>query len=155
MCIVYRQCGQSACLCQGRIQRTVFFFLGGGGSLGGGGLTYPHFQVFPLILGHFILKLLDYDIYFLFYVKFLSLFSRLGRGPNRPLRPLGGHGPMPPPLDPPMASAAIAAQLTSPDGSGNCILDTTAAIVGKHVPRTPGNQQIGVIKGSVSTAFAV
>ena len=40
---------------------------GGGASLGGGGLTYPIFK-FLYDLGHFILKLLNFDIYFFYFM---------------------------------------------------------------------------------------
>ena len=52
-------------------------FFGGGGFLTEGP-NLPPFSSLSTDLGHFILKLPNFDIYFLFYVKFLSLFSRFG-----------------------------------------------------------------------------
>ena len=66
------------------------------------GANLPPFSSFSTDLGHFILNLLNFYFYFLFYVKFLSLFSRWG-GKQATLGLWGGHGPVPPPLDPPMA----------------------------------------------------
>ena len=61
---------------------------GSSGPLGGGGLAegpnLTPFSSFSTDLGHFILNLLNLDIYVLFYVTFLSLFSRFW-GPKRPL----------------------------------------------------------------------
>ena len=42
------------------------------------GPNLPPLSSFSTDLGHFILKLLNFDIYFLFYVNFLSLFRRGG-----------------------------------------------------------------------------
>ena len=66
---------------QGRIQQSIW---GGGGQILAEGPNLPPFSSFSTDLGHFILKkLLNLDIYFIFFVKSLSLFSRLGG--NRPV----------------------------------------------------------------------
>ena len=52
------------------------------------------FSSFSTDLGHFILKLRNFDIYFLFYVRFLSLFSRFG-GQTGHFRPWGVMAPCP------------------------------------------------------------
>ena len=73
-----------------RIQRTVL----GGQTLSEEPNQTP-FSIFSADLLHFILKLLNIDIFI--YVYFLYLFSRLGR-PNRPLYGFGkSHGPKCPP----------------------------------------------------------
>ena len=76
---------------------------GSSGALGGTkswrrGPNLPPFSSFSTDLGHFILKSLNLDIYFLFYVKFLSLFSRFGVGKQAILGLWGGGGmaPWPP-----------------------------------------------------------
>ena len=51
-------------------------FFWGGTKFWRRGPYLPPFSSFSTDLGHFILKLLNFDIYFLFHVKFLSLFSR-------------------------------------------------------------------------------
>ena len=70
--------------------------LWGGASFGRGGLTYP-FSSFSTDLGHFISKLLNFDIYFLFYIKFLSLFSLFCGGKQATLGHLGGMALSAPP----------------------------------------------------------
>ena len=47
----------------------------GGANLWRRGSNLPPFSSFSTDVGHFILKLLNFDIYFLFYVQFLSLFG--------------------------------------------------------------------------------
>ena len=61
------------------------------------GPNLPPFSTLSTDLGHFILKLLNFDIYFLFYVNFLYLFSRFG-GTKHTFRALGGGdmAPLPP-----------------------------------------------------------
>ena len=87
-----------------RIQRSVFFW--GGGKVWWRGPNLPPFSSFSTDLGHFILRLLNFDIYFLFHVKFSSLFSRLGGAKRATLGLWGGGGEndpnCPPPLDPPV-----------------------------------------------------
>ena len=75
-----------------RIQRTVIFFWGGGTSFGWGDLTYSHFQLSPRIWSTF-LKLLNFDIYFLFYVYFLYFFSHLDGAKQATLCPCGEPWP--------------------------------------------------------------
>ena len=82
-----------------------FFFGGGGGQVLAERPKLPPFSSFSTDLGQFILRLLNFDIYVLFYVKFLSLFSLffLGGGQTEHFMPLWGDGPKcPPPLDPPV-----------------------------------------------------
>ena len=71
--------------CSALADPAVRFFFGGGGQVLAEGPNLPPFSSFSMDLGYFILKLLNFDMYFLFYVKFLSLFSRLGGGRNGPL----------------------------------------------------------------------
>ena len=62
------------------------------------GPNLPPFSSLSTDLGHFILKLLNFDIYFLFYVQFLCLFSRLGEGGQTGhFMPLGDSAKCPPP----------------------------------------------------------
>ena len=96
-----RACAET--ICTGGSSGPFFF---GGGEFWRRGPNLPPASSFSTDLGHFILKLLNFDIYFLFYVKFLTLFSRFG-GAKQASLGLWGHGPKCP-LDPPMATCSIA-----------------------------------------------
>ena len=77
-----------------------FFGGGGGGKFWRRGPNLPPFSSFSKDSGRFILKLLHLDTCFLFYVKFLNLFSRFGEGQTGHFRSGGGgggHGPKCPP----------------------------------------------------------
>ena len=87
-------------------------FWGGGTSLGGEGHNLPPFSSFSADLGHSVLKLLNFDIHFLFYVKFLSFFFVVLGGQTGHLRPLGAMAPCPP------GSAYVQAHISGGDQSG-------------------------------------
>ena len=53
------------------LYKTTPLPLGAGGKSWRRGPNLPPFSSFSTDLGHFVLKLLNFDIYFLFYVNFL------------------------------------------------------------------------------------
>ena len=86
---------------------TFHHITGGSSRPVGGSKFWPRgpnllpFSTFSADLGHFILKLLNFDIYFIFNVYFLYLFRRFGWGPKA-LHAFGeDHGPKCP-LDSPV-----------------------------------------------------
>ena len=76
--------------------------LGGGGKFWSRGPNLPPFTTFCIDLSHFILKLLNFDIYFLFYV-YLYIYLVGGGGQNILSECLGVMTPCP--LDTPMSKA--------------------------------------------------
>ena len=75
---------------------------GGGGNFWPRGPNLPPFSTFSMDLGHFILTLLNFDTYFLCYVYFLYLFICFWGGGKTYSQSVWGHGPVGPPLDPPL-----------------------------------------------------
>ena len=76
------------------------FFLGGGGKSWRRGPNLPPLSSFSTDLGHFILTLLYFDIYFFIMLIFKAYFVVGGGGQTGHFRPLGGMAPYP--LDQPM-----------------------------------------------------
>ena len=88
----------------------IAWFTGGSsGPVGGGGKFFlrgpnlPPFSTVSTDLGHFILKLLNFEIFFLFDVYFLHLFTRFGWSQTGHFMPLGRAMALNAPLDPPVA----------------------------------------------------